>query len=640
MSSVEPTHGWPVVLYRARLHLRTRGLDPFQRVVLALAATDVRDPQKTQELTGLDRRFVEPLVEDLRGRGALDADGRLLSAGRRLLDDDGEEAVVDGFLARDGMTGTPLPGFWRVVPHETDRPPLLPVDLATTQPEDGEKSAWRQAIVRWQRLERETSVRTPFAADPARAAITGIRFLRDGFVRHLPVHLSIDAAGQPIVEGFLHSDLLTGRLERARPPAWVDLEEEARASMGALDRARANEHNQAEASRRLRHAYGEVMGPLEEQLREIMLLRVLAESQPSLGGAALTAYRKFSEVFAFSLSPERITGPAYEARARLPKNLRSHLQPDLEALAHPDALQLPNEFHASLGGLRKSDRRPSHGLDLVAWPFWHAVLDPSALESEALRSAAQRCPSLWLELDLLRREGNAGAHAGGGVVDPSLLDRLDETVRVLLEAVEAIPPRQIRHPRSATSGFPAAAARFMREAEAAAARAERDPTLRRAAANALWRAGLESLSSWQEPADRGELDAQLRGLPTGATERQVAVERVLHDLRPADDDGRGFELPRDFLSRIDPAISAMLRGEVTDDTQLLRPLLIAGWRLSPHTSPALKDVLQRRDPWQKMARLHVFHVAAVRSADTSASEWSAHFEQTRRVVESLWNSEE
>ena len=33
-------------------------------------------------------------------------------------------------------------------------------------------------------------------------------------------------------------------------------------------------------------------------------------------------------------------------------------------------------------------------------------------------------------------------------------------------------------------------------------------------------------------------------------------------------------------------------------------------------------------------------VAAVRSADTSASEWSAHFEQTRRVVESLWNSEE
>jgi hypothetical protein len=639
MSPAEPTHGWPVVLYRARLYVRAPGLDPFQRVVLALAAADVRDPQRIQHLTGLDHRFVEPLIDELAQRGALDRDGRPLRVGLDLLDKDGEEVAKDGFVAWDGLTQAPLPGFWFKKPPQTDRPPMAEVQLPTDQPDARQMGAWREAITRWQRVVREegTADQRTLNLAGASVAITGVRFLGNGWTASLPVRLSVDPTGQPVVQGPLPSEILAGRLERARPHAWIDLESDAQRELRALERAKANEQNQAEVERRLRQLYREVKGRLADALREALLLRVLAEAQPNLGGATLTAYRKWSEAVAISLSPERLTAPAEAARDRLRKPV-DELRPHFEALAAPDVLQVPKEI--AIGDLRKDSKRPTHGVALQTWPFWHAVLDPRAPESEALRQAAQRCPSLWLELDLLRRECNAGAHASGEqVVEPERFARIDANVSLLLAAVgqgTIKPPRPVR---VVPTGLPEAVARALRAADQAASRVEREPDQRRVAIDGLWSVALERLQPWQKLHDSKSFDEKLRGLPGGDRARGV-VERLLDGLRSQDEDGIGYEIPRDFAALIEPAVQDLLANRKSDRANVLRPLLLAAWWPDEGIGPEVRAHLERRDPWEVLAQVHRLRVSAVRPGDQPPSDWLSSFDLVRSAVESLWISKE
>lgn len=641
MSAAEITHGWPIVLFEVRLNLRSPDIDPFERVVLGLAAAAMGDPQDVAKRTGLDSRFVDQLVEALKGRGALDDQGRLLEVGRDLLNDEGESAVVQGYMARDGLTGQPLPAFWLRKPwHAHGRPSLGETDDDKTpreSPEKAEQGAWREAFARWQRPAREVTWKVPFGADPTRDPLIGIRFLGSGQRLSLAVGLGFDVDGRPTVHcDPIPAELLRAHLERVRPAAWVALEEEAESGRTALERARANEQIGAEVQRRLQRTFGQVPEALAEPLREALLTRLLAESPPGRLGPALTGYRKFSESFCILLSPSRRSAPAEEAANRLPK-LGDHLNADLEALASPEALQLSAQLGETLGGLRKERKRPTHGRSLTAWPFWHAALDPRAPESERLRSAAQRCPSLWLELDFLRDKGNSGAHFDPNrpEVEEGLFERLDSTVRTLLEALSEAPRKAPTVRRQPPAGVPREVAEALSRAERAASNVAREPKERRAAADAFWDAGKLRLGTWQKVNDFSALKDRLQGLPTEPSRCRESVERLLDGLRPPDDDGRGYELPAALID-VPRGVQDLLNKQESNNARLLRPLLLAAWWPTEGPGLQVREALDRGDPWQVLERVRAFRLSAVRTTNEPPSEWLSRFEQVRTAVENLW----
>lgn len=601
------THGWPVELLPVRLTLTGAGLDLFERLVLESAAAGQRDLERLASLSGLEVAFLRTVAEDLQSRGVLGDDGAVTAVGRTHLADEVVE-TVDGWLARDGLSPSPLPVFFARRPYlaSRDLPDVAPTALKRTDKlSDDDRAAFIDALSDWRQGMRDEPMARQLSVPSSllKGRVEGIHLVRPGELGRLPVTLTTDADGAPeVIADGLSGGLLATRVERLRPQAWVQLEEEGRAAREELARDRTDDALRARVAVRLEEIWGaQVPERFRELLLEALTERELAVKRPKRHGTALTFYRQFCEAVAVALSPGK---PSDRTRALVRQfgkgesaRIEATLRPMLETLAGGTTLELPDQLRSPLVELSRGKKaRPTHGLLLVAWPFFHAACDPDAPHSAAVRAAASRVPSMWLDLEIVRRDSNPGAHYREGRPLSPDYDRLDATVGRILHAVgaEAVPVEQ-------ESALDPTLEPKVRGALDRSRRAVRAGDWR-AAADATWEAAAGAISSLV-PVDVSLADLGRRvddELPIDRDECRDLVRRRLEGLRPLDDDMVGYEPPSWALATALDAAERLRRGDgASRDAGLVWPLLACAvdWH---GVAAAVKALLAQDDPWERL----------------------------------------
>ncbi len=637
MSSVEATHRWPVAAFPVRVILRGSGLDLFEHLVLELAAAGETDPERSAALTGLEPDFLRTIAEELRQRGSLSERG-VTAIGRRQLEDQ-EEVFVDGWMCRDGLTGRPMPLFSRKRPRAD--PGLRP--LAELEPdrraptEEAAQVEFVEAFEEWQRsARRDRSIEAN--QSETQSAPVGVAFLGEGQASGVPVTLRVNGDGRPELRApGLPEELLMDRVEHFRPSAWVDIEATAEREARQLERLRAEESTRLAAEQLRDSIFGVGIPPmLEPVLSALALAKVLAEHHPSQHEAALTNYRKFTEAVAKQLGPWKRSVEVEALAAGLPKKGRqaeTTLRPRFEALATPHALILPEGVSGLIGQLRRLKTRPDKsGRTLVAWPFWTAIGDPTAPESQALRLACARCPSLWMELELLRREGNPGAHHTMGGLDAPDYEPLDDAVCQVLGALGAAPV--VTAAAATPAGFPEKARLALAEADDLGGR---DASCRSPAVDALWRVA----AVWANTAavDDETLRAWATELPRDAGLRRELVLRRIDGLQPPDDDFIGYRPPAWVEGAISVALDELRRPvRVRPMVATLRPLLAVA--AEDPTAKNWCEAVALRGPWASLQPLADLQATLLARTSLARSRWRSLFSTARAAVVSLFDFEE
>lgn len=594
---------WPVIAFPVQVTYRGDGLDPFERLILEMYANGLTDPGRLHHLSGLAADFIAAIHAELEGRGAIDATGTLTQAGRAALANDVEQ-VAPGWMGIDCLDGRPLPVFWEKLPSSVSHPLLGEMraeDDVTPDPIElvGAYEDWRRLADPPPQL-RDT-------------VASGVRVLGRGTAVRVAVDLSVGPDGHPQIDSpTLPGALLADRLEHTRPRAWTDLTARLATQRAHLKAQRESEAIRSKAAALFARTFGEVeASPTRAHLMDACVSRILAPSIPGQAQAALTSYRKFTEAFATRLSPTQLSEAAVSARDALPRRqaFRDAVIPRLEALGHPEPLQLPERslLNGWLSGLRKLRAQPTHGVSLQIWPFWAALLDPGLPSSRQLRAVIAYCPSLLLELNAVRVAGNPGAHHGSN----SAVDfaPIDEHCRRLLASLDGAvaggattrkPPRGLRG-LSQTIARP-------------------DDVWRPVAAwaTALPRDASVDIHGWAE------------ALSQDSHHRRQAIERAVDDLCEPDDDGIGFEVPEWLGCRFSRLVDDLIRRRPSAELQAIGPIL----RVAAKDQATRAALVDRTDVWTQLEAVSAA-VDLIGRAGVDPIRWRTALERAQAVIDGL-----